>query len=276
MIKIQTFHGSHRLRTAFTLVELLVVIAILGILAGLLLPVLTNVKLKALQTQCSNNLKQIGLANSMYMDEFHGSCLTYDWSGSGLLWMGKLIQYQSQVDAVRVCPVANETNTVDHWGTVDKAWYADSKIPIKRWIGSYCMNGWLYSSSITNRTGKMPAADQGNTFTKESSVLKPSQTPLFCDGIWVDTWPRTNDAPASNLYLGYRGGGFGNNLIGRLTIPRHSFPPRKAPTQFDTEQRMPGAINVGCFDGHVDLSKLENLWGYYWHRNWVPPYPRPD
>ena len=58
-----------RLSKGFTLIELLVVIAIIGVLAGILLPVVSRSRESSRSTQCMNNIKQIGMGLIMYANE---------------------------------------------------------------------------------------------------------------------------------------------------------------------------------------------------------------
>jgi len=58
------------MRKGFTLIELLVVIAIIAILAAILFPVFARAREKARQTSCLSNLKQLGLAYLMYVQDY--------------------------------------------------------------------------------------------------------------------------------------------------------------------------------------------------------------
>ncbi|MCL4206373.1 MAG: DUF1559 domain-containing protein [Pirellulaceae bacterium] len=91
-------------RRAFTLVELLVVIAIIGILVALLLPAIQAAREAARRTQCSNNLKQMGIGLHNYHDThrvFPPSCVkekVQDGGGSAqaTLWSGLILPFIEQ------------------------------------------------------------------------------------------------------------------------------------------------------------------------------------
>ena len=91
---------SRRQNRGFTLVELLVVIAIIGILVGLLLPAVQAAREAARRMQCSNNLKQMGLALHNYHDTFNrfpGNTATPQGSQQlGASWLVKILPQLEQ------------------------------------------------------------------------------------------------------------------------------------------------------------------------------------
>jgi prepilin-type processing-associated H-X9-DG protein len=109
-------------------------------------------------------------------------------------------------------------------------------------------------------------------FTAESSIALPTLTPFFADAVWVDAWPVETDRPARNLMTGddFSGGG-----LSRIAIPRHAAPVTAAVRNFNPKSQLPGGVNVSFADNHVELVKLEKLWGLYWHKSWKPPAVRP-
>lgn len=61
--------GIHASQSGFTILELLIVIGIIGLLAGLMLPVLARAKRVSTQTACSQNMRQQYLSQAMYADD---------------------------------------------------------------------------------------------------------------------------------------------------------------------------------------------------------------
>src|SRR5689334_17657174 len=68
---------KHILRNAFTLLELLIVVLIIALIASMLLPAINKAKQQAKLAKCTSNLRQLGLAVRMYLDDSGGYFFKY-------------------------------------------------------------------------------------------------------------------------------------------------------------------------------------------------------
>jgi prepilin-type N-terminal cleavage/methylation domain-containing protein len=117
-----------RERKAFTLIELLVVIAIIAILAAILFPVFAQAREKARQTQCVSNLKNVGTAIMMYVqdhDEKMPFNYEYHWRGTtridGILdWWQDLCRPYVKNEEVYSCPSQAPHIQYTFWRPVGK------------------------------------------------------------------------------------------------------------------------------------------------------------
>lgn len=222
-------------RKLFTLIELLVVIAIIAVLASMLLPALTQARLKAQGISCMNKIKTLCLAQTLYMQDYDnyfvpssktfGTTTRYwvdSWGGTS--WFATpYLGMKAEIDP-------NWSTT----GGIIKNCPVDCPINDRGWAG------WIYADYGYNE--HMNSYPKYGTYGKcrGINVTKPSMLLLY-----ADAYRTGGDLVATNYQWGTQWnlqGWSGGGSIGKGIWCCHN---KKA--------------NIGFFDGHTESLSLDQI-----------------
>jgi prepilin-type N-terminal cleavage/methylation domain-containing protein/prepilin-type processing-associated H-X9-DG protein len=257
-------------RRGFTLVELLVVIGIIALLVSILLPVLSNARKTANDTQCASNMRQLCTALVMYANEFKGKFPPNIGSS------GPAVQWWYDAERIgRYLPKTKQFATTSVYGTVFIC-------PRDEEAGrSYAMNYYASSGPLSAQYAKLPWAAYFGSASKPASklilmaekfsVFGPPGSYAAGNTVGLSNTPGPPFTPGSvpnnpGCYPGKRFVGDPNPAVFVATGGRFG----NTPTEIDwsrhrrrgegrTYQDYDGRANFGFADGHVASFRSKEL-----------------
>ncbi len=230
-------------RNGFTLIELLVVIAIIAILAAILFPVFAQAREKAKATSCLSNMKQIGLAMTMYADDYDGGYPSvYDdtrgYPQGRIIWADKILPY---VKSRTMFACTGGPNRVDVTTPLDPATYWPGSLQGTRYAMNMC-HGWHWPEGTLQTAGVAGWEWAKTSYPVTESIMQyPTQSSMIIENsnCWWNHWfpdPGWNNIDRTGGKTVLIG------VLGEAAYPRHG-----------------DGMNVAYCDGHAKFRTTESM-----------------
>ena len=233
---------TKQMARGFTLIELLVVIAIIALLLAILMPAMRKIKEIARETACKSNLRNIGLAVHLYLDDYDRT-LPPRLSSNGFLWF--------ESDGVTYRRPGSGSGT--YWGTFYKDYLKETKIfgcpslqRVPRLIYSY--NNFPDPSALIQHAAFGLNHHERARGRNTNDIYRISEF-IFCTDhaeprpeCGISDGFHNNDIPGAMNLTHYRRGG--GRFFSYRQIFRHNI-------RYGDDDRTGGRANVLWLDGHV-------------------------
>jgi prepilin-type N-terminal cleavage/methylation domain-containing protein/prepilin-type processing-associated H-X9-DG protein len=223
-------------RNAFTLIELLVVIAIIAILAAILFPVFAAAREKARQTACLSNAKQLGMALTMYTQDYDEVLPNQWWDHSGC----------TEWDCTPARQLAPYTKNTQVWVCPSKQRGAPDP-SVTKFI-SYGFNAWTIARPLSSM--QQPADTVFLAECGANASLKHLGGSLgdgASDAAWLDSYWQTYSYPKVKVSV-YSKSNTNTNHRFQTQAGKHN-----------------STVNIVYADGHAKSSRPSRLtWGNFY------------
>jgi len=264
-------------RRGFTLIELLVVIAIIAILAAILFPVFAKARAAARKVTGTSNLREIGTATMMYIQDYDEHFPYYNWGVMSCSQVGTGgSSISGDIEAVRSYSGAAWCNSLQPY--IKNIQLFQDPSDRKQWQPGYCINfpQSLFqpgTQSWTRSTYMSYGWAESDSGASLAALTNPSSDLVWSDyvGVLVDAWNKFGAHDANNVATGdlYMRRGLWNEADWKplCGLGTSSGDPRGDNTPFTQAQfdcmnvtvRHETHVNVSFGDGHAKLVTTRNM-----------------